>query len=110
GGRDIKSATKSGSSKAAAPAAQKAEKPRSGSAKLSYKQKYALETLPKEIEAATAEIGKLEARLADPDFYGKEPKAFADTAAKLDALREKRSALEEEWLELEMLREEMEGS
>ena len=109
GGRDIKSATKSSSSKPEAPASQKAEKPRPGSAKLSYKQKYALENLPKEIEAATAEIGKLETRLADPDFYAREPKDFADTAAKLNTLREKRSALEEEWLELELLREEMES-
>ena len=96
-----------------APAVPPAPKPqaanRDASRKLSYKQKYALEKLPKGIEAVTAEIGKLEARLADPDFYGKEPKAFADTAAKLDALREKRATLEEEWLELEMLREEMEG-
>ncbi|MBO6724176.1 MAG: ABC-F family ATP-binding cassette domain-containing protein [Rhizobiaceae bacterium] len=109
GSHGIKGAIKSSSSKAAAPASQKAEKPRNTSAKLSYKQKYALETLPREIEAASAEIGKLEAKLADPDFYGKEPKAFADTAAKLDQLRDKRSGLEEEWLELEMLREEIEG-
>ena len=61
------------------------------------------------MEAASAEIGRLEARLADPDLYTKNPRAFADVAAKLDAEREKLMAMEEEWLELEMLREEVEG-
>ena len=80
-----------------------------GVKRLSYKQKYALETLPGRMEAASAEIGRLEARLADPDLYTKNPRAFADVAAKLDAEREKLMAMEEEWLELEMLREEVEG-
>lgn len=85
------------------------EKPRDGGKKLSFKQKFALENLPKQMEAASAEIGKLEARLADPDLYAKNPKAFAEAAAKLDAEREKLAAMEEEWLELEMLREQVEG-
>ncbi|MBO6717436.1 MAG: ABC-F family ATP-binding cassette domain-containing protein [Rhizobiaceae bacterium] len=84
-------------------------KPRATSKKLSFKQKHALETLPKQMEAASAEIGKLEAKLADPDLYSKDPKAFADAAAKLDMARDKLAAMEEEWLQLEMLREEVEG-
>jgi ATP-binding cassette subfamily F protein uup len=77
--------------------------------KLSYKQKFALETLPGKMEAASAEIGKLEGRLADPALYAKEPAAFQKLAAALDAERAKLAAMEEEWLELEMLREELEG-
>jgi ATP-binding cassette subfamily F protein uup len=77
--------------------------------KLSYKQKYALETLPKQMDEAQARIAALEAKMADPAFYTRDPQGFAKLAADLDALREKVSAMEEEWLELEMLREEIEG-
>lgn len=77
--------------------------------KLSYKQKYALETLPRQMEEAQAKIAALEAKMADPAFYTRDPAGFARIAAELDALREKVSTMEEEWLELEMLREEIEG-
>jgi ATP-binding cassette subfamily F protein uup len=83
--------------------------PRAAAKKLSYKQKFALETLPGKMEAASAEIGKLEGKLADPALYTKEPAAFQKLAASLDAERAKLAAMEEEWLELEMLREELEG-
>jgi ATP-binding cassette subfamily F protein uup len=61
------------------------------------------------MEAASAEIGKLEFRLSDPALYTKEPAAYQKFAAALDAERAKLTAMEEEWLELEMLREELEG-
>jgi ATP-binding cassette subfamily F protein uup len=91
------------------PQVEKSGKPRQGGGKLSYKQKHALETLPRQMEAASAEIGRLEAKLADPNLYSKDPKAFADAAARLDAVREELAAMEEQWLELEMLREQVEG-
>jgi ATP-binding cassette subfamily F protein uup len=47
--------------------------------------------------------------MADPAFYSRDPQGFSRVAAELDALREKLAAMEEEWLELEMLREEIEG-
>ncbi len=77
--------------------------------KLSYKQKYALETLPKQMEEAHGKIAALEVKMTDPAFYARDPQGFAKVAAELDALREKLAAMEEEWLELEMLREEIEG-
>ena len=77
--------------------------------KLSYKQKFALETLPRKMEAASAAIVKLEARLGDPELYSRDPDAFAKTAAHLDAERTALAAMEEEWLELELLREELEA-
>ena len=77
--------------------------------KLSYKQKFALETLPRKMEAASAAIAKLEARLGDPELYSRDPDAFAKTAAHLDAERTALAAMEEEWLELELLREELEA-
>src|SRR5690606_32721342 len=71
--------------------------------KLSYKQKYALETIPGEIEKLSAEIEKLELQLSDPGFYDRDPEGFARTAEELDRKRDRRARMEEEWLELEML-------
>ena len=84
--------------------------PPAGKGKLSYKQKFALETLPGQIEALTTEIATLEAKLADPALFAKDPAAFNTIAADLEKKRARHAALEEEWLELEMLREEIEGA
>lgn len=77
--------------------------------KLSFKQKFALESLPKKIEAVSASISRLENSIADPSFYERDPASFQKTIAALDKERTTLASLEEEWLELEMLREEMEG-
>jgi ATP-binding cassette subfamily F protein uup len=61
------------------------------------------------MQAASAEIGKLESKLSDPALYTKEPAVYQKLAAALDAERGRLGSMEEEWLELEMLREEMEG-
>jgi ABC transport system ATP-binding/permease protein len=82
---------------------------RGSSRKLSYKQKFALESLPKKMEETTAAIAKLEATLADPQLFARDPKGFGKTAEKLDKERAGLAAMEEEWLELEMLREEIES-
>ncbi|WP_404863653.1 ABC-F family ATP-binding cassette domain-containing protein [Georhizobium sp. MAB10] len=79
------------------------------SRKLSYKQKFALETLPKEIEKKQAEIAAIEARMAKPDYFTKQAEAFARDAKALETLRGDVDRMEEEWLELEVLREEIEG-
>ena len=54
-------------------------------------------------------IAKLEAKLADPRLFSSDPAAFSKTAAALEAERAALAAMEHEWLELEMLREEIEG-
>ncbi len=77
--------------------------------KLSYKQKFALETLPGKMDALSKEIVVLEDKLADPQLYAKDPALFAKTADLLEKKRSENAAMEEEWLELEMLREEIEG-
>lgn len=92
----------------------KTEKPRAEASKepakkLSFKQKFALENLPKKIDAVTASIARLENNIADPAFYERDPVGFQKTIAALDKERSDLAALEEEWLELEMLREELEG-
>jgi ATP-binding cassette subfamily F protein uup len=97
--------TESGEGKPVAPA----DPPRQAARKLSYKQKFALETLPGRIESASASIAILEAKLADPGLYRRDAKAFGELSAALDKERILLAAMEEEWLELEMLREELEG-
>ena len=77
--------------------------------KLSFKQKHALETLPKEMARLTAEIDRLHAQLADPAFYARDPKAFADALAKLTAAEAAKAKAEDDWLELELIREELGG-
>jgi ATP-binding cassette subfamily F protein uup len=89
----------------AAEAPRKAEK-----RKLSFKQSHALKILPERMEALAAEIAKLQAKLDDASLYGRDPKAFADTSAALAEAQTGLSRAEEEWLELEMLREEIEGA
>ena len=77
--------------------------------KLTFKEKHALETLPQKIDALTTDVARLQSKLADGTLYTKDPKAFADTTAKLATAQADLSAAEEQWLELEMLRQEIEG-
>jgi ATP-binding cassette subfamily F protein uup len=76
--------------------------------KLSFKEKHALETLPAKIAAVEAEIAAFEAKLADPVIF-RDAKAAKEIAASLSQTRERQAAMEEEWLTLEMLREELGG-
>lgn len=78
--------------------------------KLSYKEKYALETLPDEMEKLEVKIRELEGKLEEPDFYQKDPVAFEATSTALAAAMASLSKKEEEWLSLEMKREAIEGS
>ncbi len=94
------------------------EKTRSGSVptgrtaprKLSFKDKHALEALPKQMEALTVERGRLQGRMADPDFYRKDPAAFAKANEQLARVERDLAQAEEKWLELEMMRETLAGS
>ncbi len=78
-------------------------------AKLSYKQKFALENLPKEIAKAEGEIAVREAKMADPGLFSRDAATFNRLATEVEKLRGDLTRMEEEWLELEMLREELEG-
>ncbi|CAM5414073.1 ABC transporter ATP-binding protein uup [Mycolicibacterium aubagnense] len=101
--------TRNGQSAEAKAEKPRAEVPKETAKKLSFKQKFALENLPKKIEAVTASIARLENNIADPAFYERDAVGFQKTIAALDKERATLAALEEEWLELEMLREELEG-
>ena len=75
-----------------------------------FRDKHALETLPKTIAKLQAEMTELQAKLDDPDFYARDRAAFEKVTAALGELQLKIVAAEEEWLELEILREDIAGS
>lgn len=75
--------------------------------KLSYKYTHRLKKLPDEMAAQEQQITQLEARLADPDLFSKNPDIFNQTIADLDTAKTKLEALESEWLEIEMMKEEL---
>ena len=77
--------------------------------KLSFKDKHALETLPARIAALQGDIARLEAILANPRLYTSDPAKFTGTSKDLATAQEDLGAAEEQWLMLEMMREEMEG-
>ncbi len=77
--------------------------------KLSFREKHALETLPKTMDALRAKMAKLQAKLDDPGLYSRDPNAFAAATKQYTAAQEELARAEDEWLELEMLREELEG-
>ena len=77
--------------------------------KLSFKQKHALETLPKEMAKLEAEIARLNGLLADGNLYLRDPRKFTDTGKALEKAQATLARTEDEWLELEALREQIEG-
>jgi ATP-binding cassette subfamily F protein uup len=77
--------------------------------RLGYKRERALLELPKKMAALQAEMAAINAAMADPDFYGRDPKGFAAKSARLATAQAELDAAETEWLELEMLREELKG-
>jgi len=90
--------------KAAAPIEARATKRR-----LSFHQKHALETLPKTMRELQAKVRSLHDRLDDPGLYARDSKTFDALSAALAAAQTEVAAAEEKWLELEVLREEIES-
>jgi ABC transport system ATP-binding/permease protein len=91
------------------PAQPVAREPRQERRKLGFREKHALQTLPKAIAALTARIQALHAQIDDPTFYGRDPKGFETATAALSQAEGELAAAEEQWLELEILREEIES-
>jgi len=95
---------------AASVAKRKAEAPaKVGAKRMTFKDRHALETLPARIAALEAEVAKLTIVMEDPDLYTRNPARFAATTEALGSARGALAAAEEQWLELEMMREELEG-
>ncbi|PRY80447.1 ATP-binding cassette subfamily F protein uup [Yoonia maritima] len=68
---------------------------------LSFTEKHRLEELPSVIDQLTAEIGKLEELLADPELFTKQPVKFQKASDALVARQIALSDAEDEWMTLE---------
>lgn len=106
---DQREVRKTTDTKGAPPAPAPVEKPKPSGAKLSFKQTHRLEKLPAEIAMLESEIAKLEELLADPELYKTDNAKFLKAGKALSARQDILAKSEEEWLELEALREEMSG-
>ncbi|WP_457092223.1 ABC-F family ATP-binding cassette domain-containing protein [Microvirga sp. P5_D2] len=88
------------------PAAARAEQAKR---KLNFNEQHDLKTLPLRMQETEAKIAKVQEILADPDLYSRDPGRFQKAMDMLAQLQGELHAAEERWLELEMLREELEG-
>lgn len=77
--------------------------------KLSFKHKHALETLPGEMEELSETISQIQSELAKPTLFVEAPEKFQSLSAKLESAQSDLDAKEEYWLEIELMREELEG-
>ena len=80
-----------------------------GSSKMSFKDKHALDTLPAEIAKLEADIAKVNRALAEPGLFEKDAKRFNQLVKLLEKTQAELDQKEERWMELEMMREEMES-
>ena len=90
-------------------AAQSSRPAKTAKRRLSFHEKHALETLPVQIAALQAGVRRLQDQLGDPELYVRDRQAFTQASEALSATQAQLAAAEERWLELEMLREEIEG-
>jgi ATP-binding cassette subfamily F protein uup len=82
--------------------------PKAAKRKLSFHEKHALETLPDEIARLQENVRQLQTQLADPGLYARDRAAFTSVTNALTRAQAQLAAAEERWLELEILREEIE--
>jgi ATP-binding cassette subfamily F protein uup len=78
--------------------------------KLSFNESRALSILPEKIEHLRRELASLERALADASLHERDPQGFRRTTGAYAAKRSELEKAEHDWLELEILREEVEGS
>ena len=87
---------------------RKEEKPKSETKKtgrLSYNQQRLLEILPGKISELEKQIGDTEAALSDSSLYTENPEKFDALTTQLEKLKAELEKSENQWLEIEMLRE-----
>lgn len=77
--------------------------------KLSYKEQYMLENLPKEIEKLGEENKAIEVALGNANLYTDDPQKFDELTSKLAANKEKLEKMENQWLEVQMKADELEN-
>jgi ABC transport system ATP-binding/permease protein len=95
-----------------APSSAPAPAPRAAAArrKLSFKDQHRLDTAPKRIADLQAEIARLRSVLEDPAFYARDAAGFTKTSDALAKAEADLAAAEDEWLELEMMQDDIRQS
>ena len=93
---------------AKAPAAPPPRPEPARAAKLSYKDQRRLSELEALIAEAPGKLAALEAKLADPGLYARDPADFQKLSRELDSVRAGLASAEEEWLAIEERREALE--
>ncbi|HTV33070.1 MAG TPA: ATP-binding cassette domain-containing protein [Methylocella sp.] len=73
--------------------------------RLSFKNKHRLAILPGEIEALRQKIARLQSLLGDGGLYARDPEKFKQASGAFARTQEQLTKAEEDWLELEILRE-----
>ena len=117
---DMLAQRKNGGAEAAAPAQAKfaasqgasaavASGPSPSKRKMTFKESHALKTLPETIEMLTSEIAALQGKVGESNLYTRDPAAFSAATSRLGQAQAELAAAESQWLELEMLREEIGG-
>jgi ATP-binding cassette subfamily F protein uup len=92
------------------PAAQPGELPGSLPRRMTFNDRRALDLLPARIAALEARIAELNAALSDSDLYQRNPARFREATEALAIAQAELAAAEEQWLRLEMLREDIEAA
>ena len=91
-------------------AADAVKAPQAPKAKLSFKEKHALSTLPAEIANLEAQIKSLTDKLADNGLYARDRTAFDAASMRLSDAQRRLEEAETQWLELEEKRAALENS
>lgn len=75
--------------------------------RLSYNQQRLLEVLPDEISQIASDIADVEQQLADPELYSRDAQQFAKLTEQHQNLLAEKEQKEDQWLEIQLLKEEI---
>src|SRR5580658_10431761 len=100
GAQPSRDLTKPETQKAVQDSAANISKPPPSKRRMSFKDKHALDALPKTIASLQAEVAALQTKLDDPGFYARDRAAFDRTTVALTKLQHDIAAAEQQWLEL----------
>jgi len=104
------SGTKTGRAKRPRAATPNVGSVRAPPRRMNFNEQRALELLPARIAALETQIAELTTTLADPNLYARDRARFDGIAEALAVARDGLAAAEEQWLRLELLREEIEAA
>ena len=78
--------------------------------RLSYNQQRLLEVLPQKITELETELQKIETALADSELYTQNPDKFNELTARHESIAAEIAQSENQWLEIQMLKAELENN